>query len=58
MIPDIEGLPAQRQWLDNRRNVSGNEFTVPESITFPSVIYTILSGGGVWDRETELYRND
>ena len=58
MIPDLKGLPAQRQWLDNRLNVSGNEYTVPESITYPSVIYTILSGVGAWDRETDLYTND
>lgn len=55
MIPDIKSLPAQRQWLDSRKNVSGNEFTIPESIAYPSVVYTILSGGGAWDRKTDPY---
>jgi endoglucanase len=55
MIPDIQTLPAQRQWADNRKNVSGSEFTVPESITYPSVIYTILAGGEKWDRKTEPF---
>jgi len=55
MIPNIKSLPAQRQWLDSRKNVSGNEFTIPESIAYPSVVYTILSGGGVWDRKTDQY---
>jgi endoglucanase len=55
MIPDIKTLPAQRQWMDNRKNVSGNEFTVPESLSYPSVIYTILSGGKAWDRKTDPY---
>lgn len=55
MIPDIRTMPAQRKWLDSRRNVSGCEFTVPESLAYPSVIYTILSGGGKWDRKTDLY---
>jgi endoglucanase len=55
MIPDIKSLPAQRQWLDSRRNVSGNEFTIPESIAYPSVVYTILSGGGSWDRITDPF---
>lgn len=54
MIPDLSTMPAQRKWLDNRRNVSGCEFTVPESLAYPSVVYTILSGGGKWDRKTEL----
>jgi len=57
MIPDIKSLPAQRQWLDSRKNVSGNEFTIPESIAYPSVIYTILSGGGAWDRKTDPFIN-
>jgi endoglucanase len=55
MIPDIKSLPQQRQWMDSRRNVSGCEFTVPESIAYPSVIYTILSGGGIWDRKMDPY---
>jgi endoglucanase len=54
MIPDLSTLPAQRKWLDNRRNVSGCEFTIPESLTYPGVVYTILSGGGIWDRKTQL----
>lgn len=54
MIPDLSTVPAQRKWLDNRRNVSGCEFTVPESLSYPGVVYTILSGGGAWDRKTKL----
>ena len=54
MIPDLSSLPAQRKWLDNRRNVSGCEFTVPESLAYPGVVYTILSGGECWDRKTTL----
>jgi endoglucanase len=55
MIPDIKSLPAQRQWIDNRKNVSGNEFTIPESLSYPSVVYTILSGEIPWDRKTDPY---
>lgn len=55
MIPDFYTMPPLRQWMDNRRNVSGNEFTIPESLSYPSVVYTILSGGGTWDRRTDPY---
>jgi hypothetical protein len=55
MIPDIKTLPVHRKWMDNRRNVSGCEFTIPESLSYPSVVYTILSGGGSWDRKTDPY---
>lgn len=58
MIPDFKTLPGQRRWLDNRRNVSGCEFTIPESLSYPGVVYTILSGGGKWDRVTNLVSND
>jgi endoglucanase len=54
MIPDFSTMPAQRRWLDNRRNVSGCEFTIPESLSYPGVVYTILSGGGTWDKKTKL----
>ena len=57
MIPDFKTMPALRQWMDNRRDVSGNEFTIPESIAYPSVVYTILSGGGVWERKSDPYKN-
>lgn len=57
MFPDISTMPGQRRWLDNRRNVSGCEFTVPESLSYPGVVYTILSGGGAWDRKTDPYQN-
>lgn len=57
MIPDIHSLPPERQYLDSRRHVSANEFTIPESLAYPSVIYTILAEGGIWDRKTDLFTN-
>lgn len=58
MIPELSNMPEQRKWLDNRRNVSGCEFTIPESLAYPSVVYTIISGGGKWDRKTEFMTID
>jgi hypothetical protein len=55
MIPDFKTMPPLRQWMDNRRNVSGCEFTIPESLSYPSVVYTILSAGGNWNRNTDPY---
>lgn len=56
MIPDIRSLPLQRQYLDSRRHVSANEFTIPESLAYPSVIYTIMSKGGIWDRKINPFK--
>jgi endoglucanase len=54
MIPDIHTVAPQRQYVDSRRNVGANEFTVPESLAYPAVVYTILSKGGVWNKKTNL----
>jgi hypothetical protein len=42
--------------MDNRKNVRGSEFTIPESLSYPVVVYTILSGVGTWNRNTDPYR--
>jgi endoglucanase len=55
MIPDIKSLPMQRKWMDNRRNVSGCEFTIDQSLAYSTVVYSILSKGGSWDRKTDPY---
>lgn len=55
MIPDLKSLPAQRQFVDNRKYVSMTEYTIPESLSFPAVVYVILSQGGKWDGETDPY---
>jgi endoglucanase len=55
MYPEIHSLSRQRQFIDHRRYVSVTEFTIPESLTFPSVIYTILAGGGSYDGSTDPF---
>ena len=55
MFPDVHSLPAQRQFVDHRRYVSVTEFTIPESLAFPSVIYSVLSEGCQWDGMTDPY---
>jgi hypothetical protein len=54
-IPDIKSLPIQRKWMDSRRNVSGCEFTIDQSLAYSTVVYSILSKGGSWDRKTDPY---
>lgn len=56
MYPDVHSLPAQRQFVDHRKYVSVTEFTIPESLAFPSVLYTILAEGGTWDGTTDPYK--
>jgi len=56
VVPDVHTLPPQRQFVDNRRYVSVTEFTIPESLAFPSVVYTILAEGCESDGATVPYK--
>jgi endoglucanase len=56
VFPDVHTLPKQRQFVDNRRYVSVTEFTIPESLAFPSAIYTVLAEGSEWDGATDPYK--
>jgi endoglucanase len=56
MIPDVKTLPAQRQFVDNRMYVSLTEFTIPESLSFPAVVYVILAEGGKWNKDKDPYK--
>jgi endoglucanase len=55
MYPEVHSLPTQRQFVDHRKYVSVTEFTIPESLSFPAVIYTILADGGKWDGTSDPY---
>ena len=39
--------PRERAYIDVLDNYQNNEFTIYQSLCFPSVVYTILSGGAV-----------
>lgn len=55
MFPEVHSLPAQRQFVDHRKYVSLTEFTIPESLAYPSAIYTVLAEGGTYDGVTDPY---
>jgi len=50
VIPPINELPKERQFVDDREIISFNEFTIFETMHYDA-LYTVLAGGGKWNGE-------
>ncbi len=50
VIPPIDALPKERQYVDDREIISFNEFTIFETMHYDA-LYTVLAGGGKWNGE-------
>jgi endoglucanase len=48
VIPPIDQLPKERQFVDDRELISFVEFTIFETMHYDA-LYTVLSGGGKWN---------
>lgn len=48
VIPAVNDLPKERQYVDDRGIISFNEFTIFETMHYDA-LYTVLSGAGKWD---------
>ena len=48
VIPAVNQLPKERQYVDDRAIISFNEFTIFETMHYDA-LYTVLAGGGKWD---------
>ena len=47
VVPALDKLPKERQYVDDREIISFNEFTIFETMHYDA-LYTILAGGGKW----------
>ena len=48
VIPPINELPKERQFVDDRQIISFTEFTIFETMHYDA-LYTVLAGGGKWN---------
>ena len=48
VIPSLENLPKERQFIDDMAIISFTEFTIFETMHYDA-LYTILAGGGKWN---------
>lgn len=49
VLPKLTELAKERQYIDEMRFISFNEFTIFETMAHDA-LYTILAGGGKWDK--------
>jgi endoglucanase len=47
VVPPVDTLPKERQYVDDREVISFNEFTIFETMHYDA-LYTVLAGGGKW----------
>jgi len=47
-VPSTRTLARERRYVDHLDSIQFNEFTIYQSLCFPSVVYPILAQGGKW----------
>ncbi len=55
VLPAVEELPKERQFVDDLRAIYFTEFTIFETMTHEA-LYTILAGGGKWNGKDPFNR--
>jgi endoglucanase len=48
-VPPLSGLARERKYIDNLGSIQWSEFTVYQSLCFPSAVYPVLGQGGKYD---------
>jgi endoglucanase len=48
-IPPVTTLARERRYIDNLPSIQWNEFTIYQTLCFPSSVYPVLAKGGKWD---------
>lgn len=54
-VPPLSGLARERKYIDNLGSIQWSEFTVYQSLCFPSVVYPVLAQGGKYDGRTDPF---
>lgn len=55
-VPAVSGLPRERKYIDNLPSIQWSEFTVYQSLCFPSAIYPVLAQGGKYDGKSDPFK--
>jgi endoglucanase len=54
-VPPVSGLARERRYIDNMGSIQWSEFTVYQSLCFPSAVYPVLAQGGNYDERTDPF---
>jgi hypothetical protein len=54
-VPAVTDLPRERRYIDNLGSIQWSEFTVYQSLCFPSAAYPVLAQGGKYDERIDPF---
>ncbi len=54
-VPEVSKLPRERRYIDNLGSIQWSEFTIYQSLCFPSAIYPVLAQGGKWNESEDPF---
>ena len=54
-VPAVTGLARERKYIDNLPSIQWNEFTIYQSLCFPSAVYPVLAEGGKYDERIDPF---
>jgi hypothetical protein len=54
-VPAVAGLARERKYIDNLGSIQWSEFTVYQSLCFPSAVYPVLAQGGKYDERIDPF---
>jgi endoglucanase len=54
-VPAVSGLARERRYIDNLGSIQWSEFTIYQSLCFPSAIYPVLAEGGKYDERIDPF---
>jgi endoglucanase len=54
-VPAVSGLPRERKYIDNLSSIQWSEFTIYQSLCFPSAVYPVLGQGGKYDERVDPF---
>jgi hypothetical protein len=54
-VPAVNELARERKYIDNLGSIQWSEFTVYQSLCFPSAVYPVLAQGGKYDERLDPF---
>jgi endoglucanase len=54
-VPAVTGLARERKYIDNLGSIQWSEFTIYQSLCFPSAVYPVLAQGGKYDERNDPF---
>jgi endoglucanase len=54
-VPPVTGLARERKYIDNLGSIQWSEFTIYQSLCFPSAVYPVLGQGGKYDARIDPF---